>query len=75
MSSHQEAFDFAREIGTPGPLARRIDPETSVEAGKALTKDRLTEIQTAVLAWFKPAHRAGKWFWTEFLPALMEVSA
>lgn len=54
--SIQQQLDFG--LGISGPIARRTDPKTSLEAGKAFTQDRLTEIQAAVLSWFK-SHRTG----------------
>lgn len=45
-------------LGLSGPRVRHADPDTSQAAAEALTPKRLTEIQNAVLAWFR-AHGPG----------------
>lgn len=42
----------------PRATARNTDPDTSHEAAKAFTEERLTEIQLAVLAFFRAKVRA-----------------
>lgn len=52
-------FDqLEKRFGATGPRARRTDPDTSHEAGEALTEKRLSDIQTDVLSWFRTVKRA-----------------
>ena len=45
-------------LGFSGPRVRALDPDTSREAAEKITPKRLTEIQQAILDFFRTVHKA-----------------